>query len=112
MSQVIQTHEQQFYLTKLMGFQYDIVYQTRKTNKVANALSRQAELEVQINSLTVLGNPLNIVAIRKANEEIEDMQRWHALYDQQELEAEYVVRDDLLFYQNRIVVPDVPHLKE
>lgn len=43
-SQVIQTPEQQFYLNQLLGFQYDIVYRTGKSNKVTDALSQQEEL--------------------------------------------------------------------
>lgn len=40
MSQVVQTQEQQFYLTKLLGYDYDIVYRTWSSNGVADALSR------------------------------------------------------------------------
>lgn len=54
MHQVIQTHEQQFYLTKLMGFQYDIQYRTGSSNKLAHAQSRVEEL----NTLTL---PVEIV---------------------------------------------------
>lgn len=40
MSQIIQTLEQQFYLAKLLGFDYDIQYKTRVSNIVADSLSR------------------------------------------------------------------------
>lgn len=40
MAQVIQTSEQQFYLSRLMGYDYTIKYRTGKTNTIADALSR------------------------------------------------------------------------
>lgn len=40
MFQVVQTPEQQYYVTKLMGFQFTVVYRAGKTNQVADALSR------------------------------------------------------------------------
>ena len=40
MDQVIQTPEQHQYLSKLLGFNYTIVYKSRKENVVDDALSR------------------------------------------------------------------------
>ena len=40
MTQVIQTPEQQYYLTKLLGYEFDIFYKARKQNATADALSR------------------------------------------------------------------------
>lgn len=40
LTQVIQTPEQQFYLSKLLGYHYEIQYKPGKSNIVANALSR------------------------------------------------------------------------
>jgi hypothetical protein len=40
MTQVIQTPEQQFYLAKLLGYSYEIVYKPGAQNRVADALSR------------------------------------------------------------------------
>ncbi|KAF7812105.1 Transposon Ty3-G Gag-Pol polyprotein [Senna tora] len=43
MHQVVQTPEQQFYLSKLLGFDFEILYRTGRTNLVLDALSRQDE---------------------------------------------------------------------
>lgn len=43
MDQVIQTPEQQHYLSKLLGYEYTIAYKPGKDNLVADALSRQSE---------------------------------------------------------------------
>jgi hypothetical protein len=40
MTQVVQTPEQQFYLAKLLGYSYEIVYKPGAQNRVADALSR------------------------------------------------------------------------
>ena len=44
MSQIIQTPEQQFYLEKLLGYDYDIQYKTRASNTVADSLSHRDAL--------------------------------------------------------------------
>jgi len=39
MTQIVQTPEQQFYLAKLLGYSYEIVYKPGAQNHVADALS-------------------------------------------------------------------------
>lgn len=53
MSQVIQTPEQQTYLSKLLGYDYVIKYKLGTTNVVADALSRCASLEACCYLLTL-----------------------------------------------------------
>lgn len=40
MNQVVQTPDQHYYLSKLLGYDYEIKYKPGKDNKVSNALSR------------------------------------------------------------------------
>lgn len=73
MSQVIQTPEQQFYISKLMGFHYEIVYRPGRSNQVTDALSRQEEM-VDCYLLSVIQNPI-IAAIREANGQVESYRK-------------------------------------
>jgi len=53
MTQVVQIPEQQYYLSKLMGFSYEIVYKPGAANCVADALSRVQEACPQFLGLTI-----------------------------------------------------------
>lgn len=69
---MIQTPEQQFYISKLMGFQYEILYRSGRNNQVADALSRQEEMSLFC-ALSVVQNPI-IAIIREANSEVQELQ--------------------------------------
>jgi hypothetical protein len=53
MTQVIQTPEQQFYLAKLLGYSYEILYKPGAQNRVADALSRVHENPSQCMVITI-----------------------------------------------------------
>ncbi|GAU31589.1 hypothetical protein TSUD_54120 [Trifolium subterraneum] len=64
MTQVIQTPEQQFYLAKLLGYSYEIVYKPGPQNRVADALSpKVADLFAKM-VCKLLGIPKSIVSDR------------------------------------------------
>jgi hypothetical protein len=54
MTQVIQTPEQQFYLTKLLGYSYEIIYKPGPQNRGADALSRVHCLAITVPHLDFL----------------------------------------------------------
>jgi hypothetical protein len=70
LTQVIQTPEQQFYLSKLLGYHYDIEYKSGKTNIVADALSRS--FEVPVASLHVLSTPQFLFVDELKSEQLTD----------------------------------------
>jgi hypothetical protein len=53
MTQIIQTPEQQFYLAKLLGYSYEILYKPGAHNRVADALSRIHEVPPQCLTITI-----------------------------------------------------------
>lgn len=53
MTQFVQTPEQQFYLSKLLGYSYEIVYKPGAQNRVADALSRVDDPTPQLLAITI-----------------------------------------------------------
>ncbi|KAF7844469.1 Ty3/gypsy retrotransposon protein [Senna tora] len=88
MHQVVQTPEQQFYLSKLLDFDFEIVYRMGRTNLVADALSRQEdddaviEVEGSCHVLTKVKSSI-VVAVQRANKENEELQILHDLFQKQ-----------------------------
>ncbi|KAI4313482.1 hypothetical protein L6164_026461 [Bauhinia variegata] len=66
MSQVIQTPEQQVYLSKLLGYDYSIQYKVGKSNLVADALSRISEPNESQYFILSMPNFTFLDALRKA----------------------------------------------
>lgn len=51
-------------------------------------------------------NPL-ITTIQRANEELEEMHQQHKNHEHNLIYVEYRVKEEMLFFQDRIVVPDL-----
>ncbi|XP_058773071.1 uncharacterized protein LOC131647174 [Vicia villosa] len=105
MKQVVQTPEQQFYLAKLMGCFYEIVYKPGAQNKVADALSR-----IHDSAPTCLGFTVSHTVFL-------DKLRTHCLQDQAYLELlsevhhqpseflDFKLVHNLLFYKGKLYIP-------
>lgn len=106
LTQVIQTPEQQFYLSKLLGYHYDIQYKLRKTNTVADALARCYEPAVA--ELNVLSTPqfLFIDELRGGLSLDADYQaRCQQVASDPSLAPGYTVSNGLLLHKGRIWLP-------
>lgn len=116
LEQRIVTPEQQKWVSKLVGFEYEIVYRPGRTNAAADSLSSLATSlvllsaeEVSIigvscpqfslwNELKHITDPYMIALHKKMNERPEVM-------------GNYQTREGLIFFKGRIVVPPTSSLK-
>jgi hypothetical protein len=98
MTQVIQTPEQQFYLAKLLGYSYEIIYKPGAQNKVADALSRVHCLMITIPHFEFMA---------KFKEQVFHDEEFQQLLVQIQLQPEayphYRVLDGLIFFQRETV---------
>lgn len=103
MSQVIQTPEQQVYLSKLLGYDYSIQYKSGKTNLVADALSRITEepkaqyLILSMPHFTFLSQLKQALQVEPA---FQDM-LLKVTNDPNDF-PDYKVHDGLILFQNKI----------
>jgi hypothetical protein len=107
MTQIIQTPEQQFYLAKLLGYSYEIVYKPGAQNKVANALSRIHCLMITVPHLDFLD---------KFKEQIRDDEEFQQLLAQVQLQPEafphYQILDGLIFVKGKLFIPSKSDFKQ
>ncbi|MCH82581.1 hypothetical protein A2U01_0003391 [Trifolium medium] len=100
-SQVIQTPEQQVYLSKLLGFDFRIQYKSGKTNVVADALSR---IEDPVHCLT-LTMP-HFIFLDDLRLLLQNSPEFTTLFQQVQQKPsnfpDYKIHQGLLFYKNKI----------
>ncbi|XP_038972753.1 uncharacterized protein LOC103696780 isoform X1 [Phoenix dactylifera] len=104
LEQRVSTPEQQKWVTKLLGYEYEIVYKPEKDNSAADALSRLPE-EIALHALS---RPVFDIweEIRTANQEDHYLQQ-----KIQQLEAtpdrmkNYQFRGGILYYKDRVLIP-------
>lgn len=114
--QVIQTPEQQFYLAKLMGFQYEIVYRSGSSNQVADALSRQGEpgdeaiAECQFFAITTAQATI-LEHLQEVHESHPRCVELRNQITQGTAPTEYSVRNRFIFFGDKYFVPDDQELQ-
>ena len=94
--------EQQKWVVKLMGYDYEIIYRPGRENSAANALSRKSGspvlLHLHVSVVTVWDE------IKKAYEGDSYIQSLTRLANAQ-LEGPYAWCNGLLFFKGRVVIP-------
>lgn len=105
MTQVIQTPEQHFYLSKLLGYSYEIIYKPGAKNRVANALSRVHGFDSQFMAITIPHWDF----LQKLKTEFLSDPSLHELIQRVLTEPDahlhYSVHNELLFYNGKLYIP-------
>lgn len=103
MSQVVQTPEQQFYLVKLLGFDYEIQYKAGSSNIVANSLSRiDCSSQAQCLILSVPHHEFMIQLKDSLKASTEFQQQREAILAHPEQYLDFSISDDLILLRGVI----------
>lgn len=113
MIQVAQTSDQLYYLSKLLGYDYDIVYRSGKDNKVADTLSR-LDFPSQLFSMILSFPSFEIVKqIKIENNSSPELQAIHTTIIQQPAKRknnDFTVKDGILYQKGKkFLGRDSPH---
>lgn len=103
MSQVVQTPEQQIYLSKLLGYDYTIQYKVGKSNIVADALSRiQEDTE---GKFFILSMP-HFTFLEQLRNSLKDSNEFQSLFDQvlhqPNSHPNFTIHNGLLLFKGKI----------
>ncbi|KAK7247608.1 hypothetical protein RIF29_42494 [Crotalaria pallida] len=103
LEQRITTHEQQNWLAKLLGYEFDIVYKVGSTNKVADALSRKEEdRELQAISRPIWQD-IDIIDEEVRKDPVLEKIREDLVKDANS-HPYYTLEGDKLYYKGRLVL--------
>lgn len=111
MTQIIQTPEQQLYLSKLLGYTYKIIYKPRAQNRVADALSRLHDnpatcLAIIVPQWTFLDKLQQLLTTDQTSKILlQQVQQNHALH------PDFQIKGNLLFHKNKLFIPDSAEIK-
>jgi hypothetical protein len=107
MTQIIQTPEQQFYLAKLLGYSYEIVYKPGPQNRVADALSR-------VHCLAITVPHLDFIHTFKQQlvQDTEFQQFLVKVQNQPDDYPDFAILDGLLFFKGKLFIPPNSPLKQ
>jgi hypothetical protein len=112
MTQVIKTPEQQYYLAKLLGYCYEIVYKPGSQNQVADALSRSPDSDAALFGITIP----HFEFLDKFRAEVQlDSSYQELLTKIQHNPAEfsgYKAVNHLIFFNDRLFIPSSSSFKK
>lgn len=122
LEQRITTPEQQKWISKLLGFDYEISYKPGKENGAADALSRRdqeekgaGELQLKEAEITYLTNPTWEIwkEIELATASDPELIKLKDMSDKEdELMDDYSIRSGLIWWKSRVMSPEVVPLHE
>lgn len=106
MDQVVQTPEQQLWVSKLQGYDFSISYRPGKENAPADALSRLPEIEFS----AVVGHSKPVVAVLNALRDFiqqhdETKQLYMNIQQRFEQYLEHQLKGGLILFRSRIFIP-------
>ncbi|GAU10375.1 hypothetical protein TSUD_419040, partial [Trifolium subterraneum] len=104
MDQSLQTPEQQAWLHKFIGYDFTIEYKPGKDNMAADALSRVCLMAWSKPEIALLEE------LRRSIEKDSQIQNLVGTSDNGQ-EQKFIQKQGLIYWQDRIVVPDDPQLK-
>ncbi|WMV19837.1 hypothetical protein MTR67_013222 [Solanum verrucosum] len=109
-NQVIQTPEQQCWLSKLIGFDFEILYHPSKLNSVADALSRVPTMMALTLVVTEIGLINKLRQLNRINAKLFDLQ--HQLCTDPASLPQFSFQEGFLLFRNRLVIPPDHDLKK
>nr|GEU53767.1 hypothetical protein [Tanacetum cinerariifolium] len=109
LNQRVQTPDQHKWITKLLGYDFEIHYKPGKDNRVADALSH-----VDTPILLAISTPTAtwLHALRKyfATDSVGKIV-WKKISDQPQQNVTYTLSDGLIYVGNRLFIPDEPAIR-
>ncbi|KAD5961527.1 hypothetical protein E3N88_13000 [Mikania micrantha] len=104
LQQRVTTPDQQNWVAKLLGYNFDIQYKPGKSNKAADALSRREEMGVcfTLNSGPIWVQGSQLIAESKADPVLQKLGQDCQLFPDKH--PGFVMKHDVLFYHNRLVI--------
>ncbi|KAH0737522.1 hypothetical protein KY290_036227 [Solanum tuberosum] len=109
-NQVIQTPEQQRWLSKLIGFDFEILYRPGKLNSAADALSRVPTMMALTLAVTEIALINKLRQLNRTNAKLLDLQ--HQLCTDPASLPQFSFQEGLLLFRNRLVIPPDHDLKK
>ncbi|CAM8994324.1 unnamed protein product [Rhodiola kirilowii] len=113
LTQTIHTPEQQKWIAKLMGFDFEVKYRPGRNNGPADALSRVPEASMaamQGHSRPVYG--ILLVLRNLYQRDVTALQLYKDIQQHPEQHEGYQILDGLILYRDRLLVPKDPTLKD